>query len=183
MEELTFYLAIALCIVVIAAALRSIFQRKWCFLRKVDEAKEAYAILIVLAVGMFAWSQYGKRMHLTSVEFLGTKAEINQLQEKVRTLSDEMEIFFSKKKIEVFDRKNWNRIRRVRKSADGSWILEVTLEQEPIPNSVEVFEGPLPMPEQDYTLKGPILRFPANTDRPTSGITVKYYPRAVPSAH
>jgi hypothetical protein len=169
-------------VVVIAAALRSIFQRTRPFLRKVDEEKQAYTILIVVAVAMFAWSQYGKKTHLTSVEFLGTKAEVNQLEGKVTTLSNEMEIFFGKKKIEVFDRKNWSRVRSIGKSK-GHFILEVTLEHEPIPNSVEVFEGVLPMPEQDYSVNGPVLRFPANTDRPTIGITIRYYPRAVPSAH
>jgi hypothetical protein len=182
MEKVCLYLSIALCVVVIAAALRSIFQRTWPFLRRVDEEKQGYTILIVVAVAMFAWSQYGKKMHLTSVEILGTKAEVNQLEEKVANLSNEMEIFFGKKKIEVFDRKNWSRIRRVGKS-EGHFILEVTLEHEPIPNSVEVFEGPLPMPEQDYSVKGPVLRFPANTEGPTEGITIKYYPRGAPPAH
>ena len=181
MEKVFLYLSIALCVVVIAAALRSIFQRTRPFLRKVDEERQAYTILIVVAVGMFTWSQYGKRMHLTSVEFLGTKAQIDQLEEKVTNLSNEMEVFFGKKKIEVFDRRNWNRIRRVGKS-EGHFILEVTLEHDPIPNSVEVFEGVLPMPEQDYSINGPVLRFPANTDKPTEGITIRYYPRA-PSAH
>src|SRR6266404_1838572 len=113
MEKVVLYLSITLCAMVIVAALRSVFQRTWPFLRKVDEEKQAYTILIVVVVGMFAWSQYGKKMHLTSVEFLGTKAQVDQLEEKVTTLSNEMEVFFGKKKIEVFDRKNWGRIRRV----------------------------------------------------------------------
>jgi hypothetical protein len=182
MEKVFLYVSIALCVVVIVAALRSIFQRTWPFLRKVDEEKQAYVVLVVAAVGMFAWSHYSKKMHLTSVEFLGVKTQVDQLDEKVTSLSNEMEIFFGKKKIEVFDRRNWNRIRKVGKS-EGHFILEVTLEHEPIRNSVEVFAGVLPMPEQDYSIKGSVLRFPANTDKPTEDITIKYYPRALPSAH
>lgn len=140
MEKVLLYFSIALCVVVVAAALRSIFQRTSPFLRKVDEEKQAYAVLIIAAVGLFTWSQYSTKMHFTSVEFLGIKAQVNQIEEKVTTLSKEMETFFGRKKIEVFDRKNWGRIRRVGKS-EGHFILEVTLEHEPIPNSVEVFEG------------------------------------------
>jgi hypothetical protein len=182
MEKVFLYLSIALCIAVIVAALRSVFQRTWPFLRKVDEEKQAYAVLIIAAVAMFTWSQYSTKMHFTSVELLGMKAQVNQAEENVTTLSKEMETVFAGKKIEVFDKKNWSRIRRVGKS-EGHFILEVTLEHEPIPNSVEVFEGVLPMPEQDYSVNGPVLRFPANTDRPTEGITIKYYPRAAPPAH
>jgi hypothetical protein len=182
MENVLLYLSIALFVVVIVAALRSILQRTWPFLCEVDKAKQAYTILIVAAVAAFAWSRYRNEMRLTSVDILGVKADVGQLSVKVTTLSDEMEIFFSKKKIEVFNARNWSRIRSVGKSEDH-FILEVTLEHEPIRNSVEVFEGVLPMPEQDYTVNGTVLQFPANTDRPTNSITIKYYPLAVPSAH
>ena len=66
---------------------------------------------------------------------------------------------------------------RIVEKARWHLVLEVTLQQEPIPNSIEVFEGVLLMPEQDYQVNGHVLRFPANTDEPTEGITVKYYPR------
>jgi hypothetical protein len=55
--------------------------------------------------------------------------------------------------------------------------LEVTLEQEPIPGSVEVYDGVLLMPETQYHIQGRTLRFPANTDEPVDGLTIKYYPR------
>jgi hypothetical protein len=87
-----------------------------------------------------------------------------------------MELFFKSKKIEIFDRSNWNRVRTVEKSR---WhiVLEVTLDKEPIPNSIEVFEGVLLMPEQDYRVDGKTVRFPANTETPSEGLTIKYYPR------
>jgi hypothetical protein len=55
----------------------------------------------------------------------------------------------------------------------------VTLQQEPIPNSVEVLEGVLLMPEQDYHINGRVLRFLANNDSPDTGLTITYYPRVV----
>ncbi len=89
-----------------------------------------------------------------------------------------MEVFFKSKRIEIFDRKNWNQVRRVSKSRTGV-ILEVTLKQEPIPGSVEVLEGVLLMPEQEYRINGHNVQFPANTDTPEDGITIKYYPRVL----
>jgi hypothetical protein len=56
-------------------------------------------------------------------------------------------------------------------------LLEVTLEQEPILGSIEVYEGVLEMPEQQYHVEGRVVRFPANTDKPLDGLTIKYYPR------
>jgi hypothetical protein len=182
MEKIFYFLSIVLGTLVVLAALYSVFRTTRPFLERIDEAKQAYAILIATSIGMFIWSQYNHKMSLTSVEIFGTKAEFKQLQEKVATLSEEMEIFFGRKRIETFDRNNWSRIRKVGKSGNHL-ILEVTLDYDPIPNSVEVFEGPLPMPEQEYDIKGPVLQFPANSDKPTEGITVKYYPRPTPPVH
>jgi len=87
-----------------------------------------------------------------------------------------MEVFFKRKKIEVFDSHNWTRVRRV--SGPGPDVtLEVTLEQPPISGSVEVYAGPLMMPEQRYELDGRVLRFPSSTDKPVDVLTIKYYPR------
>ena len=102
------------------------------------------------------------------------------LKQRVASLSEQMELFFKSKKIEVFNRSNWSRVRTVEKSG-RKIILELTLEREPIPNSIEVFEGVLLMPEQDYRVEGRVVRFPANTDTPTDGLTIKYYSR-VPSS-
>jgi hypothetical protein len=133
-------------------------------------------VLAVAAAGIFVWAHFGTRLQIRSIEIAGVKAEIGDLQQKVTTLSEQMELFFKSKKIEEFNRSNWDRVRAVEKS-DGKVVLEVTLQQEPIPNSIEVFEGVLPMPEQDYRVKGRTVRFPANTDKPDIGLTVKYYPR------
>jgi hypothetical protein len=86
-----------------------------------------------------------------------------------------MKAFFARKVVETFNEKNWNRVRTVRKSESGV-ILSVVLRQKPIPGSVEVFEGPMPMPEQEYKLSGRVLQFAANTDKATNGLTIKYYP-------
>jgi hypothetical protein len=180
METSALWLSLILFLIVTIGALRSVFERQWIFLRTFNEAKEAYVVLAVAATGLFIWAHFGSKLHITSIEVAGVKAELGNLQQKVATLSDQMELFFQRKKIEVFDKSNWNRVRVVEK-ARWHLVLEVTLQEEPIPNSVEVFEGPLPMPEQDYQLNGRILRFPANTDEPSSGLTIKYYPRAIPN--
>jgi len=109
------------------------------------------------------------------LEIADFKVKFCQLQQKVETLSDQMQVFFKNKRIEVFNRNNWDRVRRVGKSKDGV-VLEVTLEQEPIPGSIEVYEGVLLMPEQEYQINGREVRFPANTDKPENGLTIKYYP-------
>ena len=81
------------------------------------------------------------------------------------------------KRIEVFNRKHRDRVRRIGKSENGV-ILEVILEKESIPESVEVYGGALLMPEQEYRLEGRKVQFPANGDSRETELTVKYYPRA-----
>jgi len=176
MNTLTLWLSLILFGIVIFAALRSVFERNWLFVRKFDNAKEAYIVLAVVAAGLFAWVHFGTKLQIKSIEIAGVKAEVGELQQKVATLSGQMELFFKSKKIEVFNRGNWNRVRTVEKRR---WhiVLEVTLDQEPIPNSIEVFEGVLLMPEQDYRIQGRIVRFPANSVAPDDGLTIKYYPR------
>lgn len=167
--------SLILFLIVLVGALRSILERRFPFVRDFDEAtRQAYLLLAVAAVGLFTWALLD--LHVESVEIAGVKATVGKLQNKVDTLSDQMEIFFKSKRIEVFNGKNWDRVRRISRSREGV-ILEVTLEQEPIPRSVEVFEGVLLMPEQDYRLEGRKVRFPANSDTPQDGLTVKYYPR------
>jgi hypothetical protein len=91
-----------------------------------------------------------------------------------------METFFSRKKIEVFNANNKGRIRVLSRRPDGTYNLEVTLEQEAIPKSVQVYSGVLPMPEQDFRLltDNRTLQFPANgVPTKDSEITITYYPR------
>jgi hypothetical protein len=168
-------LSIFLFLIVFWAALRTIFVRRFPFVEKfTDSTRPAYILLAIAATGCFAWANLD--LHVQSVEIAGVKASVGQLQQKVETLSDQMEVFFKSKRIESFDRKNWNRVRRVGKSKDGV-VLEVTLEQEPIPGSVEVYDGVLLMPETKYHIQGRTLTFHANTDEPVDGLTIKYYPR------
>ena len=131
-------------------------------------------MLAVAATGMFAWAVLD--LQIVSLDVAGVKATIANLQQNVETLSAQMEEFFERKRIEIFDQHNWDRVRIVSKSGAGV-VLEVTLEQEPIAGSVEVYEGVLLMPEQEYRVEGKVVRFPANTDRPVVGLTIKYYRR------
>jgi len=176
MHTMLVLLSLILLLIVFLGALRSAFQVKRPFLHTFSEAGQAYIVLTALAGGLLAWGHFGNRLQIRAVEVPGFKAEIEGLQQKVTTLSEQMEVFFNSKKVEVFNRNNWNRVRTVENSK-RQIALEVTLEQEPIPNSVEVFEGVLLMPEQNYQVSGKVIRFPANTDKPGNGLTIKYYPR------
>ena len=176
MDTAILWLSLVLFLIVVVAALRSVFEKRWLFLRKVDDARQAYIVLAIAAAGLFVWAYFGTKLEIKSIEIAGVKAEVKGLQQRVATLSEQMELFFKSKKIEVFDRTNWNRVRTIENSR-ARVILEVTLELEPIPNSIEVFDGVLLMPEQDYRIDGRVVRFPANTNTPQDGLTIKYYPR------
>jgi len=165
--------------VVLLGAFRTVFELRFPFVRKLDTVTwQAYAVLAIAAIGLLGW-RFTDLRRIQSFEIAGVKATLGNLQQKVDTLSDQMEAFFKRKKTEVFDKHNWNQVRRVGISGKKGVVLEVTLEQEPIVNSVEVFEGVLLMPEQDYQIDGRVVRFSANTDKPEIGLTVKYYPRVV----
>jgi hypothetical protein len=161
--------------VVLFGAFRTVLERHFPFIRKYDdETRQAYVVLVLVAAGLFGWARLD--IHVESVEIAGVKATVGQLQQKVETLSSQMEMFFKNKRIEIFNKKNWDRVRKVSKPGE-SIALEVSLDQEPIPGSVEVYEGVLLMPEQKYHVDGRVIQFPANADTPVDGITVKYYPR------
>jgi hypothetical protein len=163
--------------VVLLGALRAVFDRRIPFFRKLDtETWQAYTVLAIAAIGLLAW-RFADLRRIQSFEIAGVKATLGDLQQKVDTLSDQMEAFFKRKKTEVFDKHNWDHVRKVGTSGKKGVVLEVTLQQEPILNSVEVFEGVLLMPEQYYHIDGRVVQFPANTDKPEVGLTVKYYPR------
>ena len=131
-------------------------------------------MLAIAAAALLAWDYYVRRIQ--SFEIAGVKATLTDVRQRVDTISDQVEALFKLKKIEGFDSHNWARVRRV--SGPGpDVVLEVTLEQPPIPGSIEVYEGVLLMPEQKYQVEGRVVRFPANTDKPDDGLTIKYYPR------
>ncbi len=170
------YLSLSLFLVVLVGALRTIFERSFPFVRKLcDDTRQSYMVLVIAAASLLVWNYVDLR-RVQSFEIAGVKATLTDVQQKVSTLSDQMEELFKHKKIEIFDSHNWTRVRRV--SAAGQAVkLEVTLELPPIPGSVEVYEGVLLMPEQMYEVEGRVIRFPANTDKPVDGLTIKYYPR------
>jgi len=185
------YLSLILLLIVLAGALRTVFEHRWLFIRSFDDkTRQAYLVLTLAAVALLCLGFVDLR-RIESFKIGGVEAKLVTLQQRVETLSDHMEVFFRRKRIEVFDKHNWNHVRRV-----GSWrtqppgpgqppstgpILEVTLEQVPIPGSIEVFEGVLLMPEQKYVVNNRVVRFPANTDKPIDGVTIKYYPRIIPA--
>jgi hypothetical protein len=87
-----------------------------------------------------------------------------------------MKVFYAGRITEEFNKQNWNQVKTVRTGKEPRFILEVTLKEKPIPNSIDVSEGVLHMPEQDYRLDGRTLQFPANTNKPSPGLTIRYYP-------
>ena len=167
--------SVVIFVIVLLGAFRTIVELRFPFVREFNDAtRQAYIVLVLVAAGLFAWARLD--LHVESVEIAGVKATVGQLQQKVETLSDQMEVFFKSKRIEIFNKENWDRVRKASKPGE-SLMLEVTLDQEPIPGSVEVYEGVLLMPEQKYRIKERVIRFPANTDKPIDGFTIKYYPR------
>jgi hypothetical protein len=171
-------LSLLLFLVVLAGALRTIFERNFPFIRKFcEDTRQSYLVLVIAAASLLAWNYVDLR-RVQSFEIAGVKTTLTEVQHKVGTLSDQVEELFKRKKIEVFDSHNWARVRRV-SGTDQHYILEVTLEFPPIPGSVEVYEGVLLMPEQKYEVDGRVVRFPANADDPELGLTIKYYPRLV----
>jgi hypothetical protein len=176
MRSAILYLSFFLFVLVLVGALRTIFERTFPFIRKFgEETRQSYVVIVIAAASLLAWNYIDFR-RVQSFEIAGVKATLTEVQQKVGTLSDQVEELFKRKKIEVFDRHNWARVRKV-SGTFQNYTLEVTLESPPIPGSIEVFEGVLLMPEQRYQVNGRVLQFPANSDDPTDGLTIKYYPR------
>jgi hypothetical protein len=175
MKTIALWISFIFFLVVLLGILRTILEGSRPFIKKFDkESQPAYIVLIIAAVALLSWSRLN--LHIESLEIAGVKASVGELKQKVATLSDQMEVFFKDKRIEVFNSKNWDRVRKISKTKAGV-ILEVTLQQAPIPGSVEVYEGVLLMPEQKYKIDGRKVQFPANTDTSVDGLTIKYYPR------
>jgi hypothetical protein len=176
MKTVALCLSLSLFFVVLVAALRTIFERRFPFIRKFDEeTQRSYMVLAVAGAVLFV-SRYVDLRRLQSFEIAGVKTTLSSIQQQVSTLSDQVEELFKRKKAETFDTHNWDRVHRVNETGQGI-ELEVTLKQPPIPNSVEVYEGALLMPDQKYHVEGRVVRFPANTDKPDPGLTIEYYPR------
>ena len=164
-------IAFVLFAVVVAGALRTVW-----FLKVLDDqTRNAYIVIALASAGIFAWAS-GRPVDL---DIAGLKVAVGELRSQVDPVSKQMEAFYAIKKTEFFNRTNWERVRLVTKTSEGV-VLEVTLEQEPIPGSVQVYEGVLLMPEYKYMFdksNGRIVSFPANTDQPVVGLRILYYPR------
>jgi hypothetical protein len=168
-------------LVLVIGTFRSVLQKRFPFVRKFDEeTHHAYLSIGVISLALAIWYLFPS-LKVESVEVAGVKATVQTLQTRVDTLSDQMEAFFKRKKIEIFDMKARDRVRVIAKTTHG-FIVEVTLQQDPIPGSVEVDEGVLQMPEAQYHVNGKFLQFPSNVPGPDKNIkyTVKYYPRVMP---
>jgi hypothetical protein len=178
MKALAFYVSLALAAVVIVAIGRAIFERK-IVPKKLDAATApAYSVVIAVAVVLFAWSHL--HMHVDSIEGAGIKASIDRLDAKVETIQQQMAGFYKSRRIEKFNKSNWDQVKKLGRTAQGSAILEITLAETPIPESVEIFEGVLPMPADEFHFDGRTVRFIANSDKPDIGLTVMYYPKNEP---
>jgi hypothetical protein len=176
MKSAVLYVSLSFLLVVLVGALRTVFEREFPFIRKLsEETQRGYMVLVIAAGSLLFWNYVDLR-RVQSFEIAGVKATLTDVQQKVGTLSDQVEELFKRKKIEVFDSHNWARVRKM-SGTNQHYTLEVTLESPPIPGSVEVYEGVLLMPEQKYEVHGRVIRFPTNADDPNLGLTIKYYPR------
>ena len=53
METAALWLSLFLFLIVTVGALRSVFEQRWIFLRKFDDAKESYVVLAIVATVLF----------------------------------------------------------------------------------------------------------------------------------
>ena len=71
MNRLLFWISILLFALIVVAALRSVFQKQWWFLRETDKAKEAYVVLGVAAAALFTWAYFGAKLQIKSLAGCG----------------------------------------------------------------------------------------------------------------
>lgn len=180
---------------VLLGALRTVLEKPhFIFVRKFEEStRYSYIGLTVLGVALLIVGFFPD-LQLRSVDVLGLKAEVGKLDTKVETLSQQMEAFFKQRKSEIFDVKhNWDRVRilsrtKTPQSVDfWDYRLAITLEQEPIEGSVDIWLGINPMP--NFKLDGKVVTFEVTwsetPDAPFGtyeNIRVTYYPRAATAA-
>jgi len=122
--------------------------------------RDAYLTLGAIATALFALALW-KTGKLTSFEIAGIKGEVQRIDQRVTTLSEQIEDLYKAKKRETFDASNWQqvRVKRVLPNREG-FELELTLREAPIPNSVEVFRGVLTIPPDNITfIEGNVIRF------------------------
>src|SRR5436190_13275139 len=90
MTSVILWLSLILFLIVVGGALRTVLQRHWPFLQEFDKAMQAYVVLAIAAIGLFAWVRLGgSNVQIKSVEVAGVKAEVGELRQKVATLSEQ----------------------------------------------------------------------------------------------
>jgi hypothetical protein len=176
MIDSTLIIGIILIVLVLLGCFRTVFDTKRPFLRKFDEAEHAYIALVIAGIAIVALPRIDFS-RVVSIKGGGIEASLREINQKVGSLSEQVEEFYRSEKVEIFDDKNWARIRTVSKTGDGDWVFEVVLEQPPIPGSVRVYEGILLLPLRRYQIDGNRLRFPSNSERPFDPIAIYYHPR------
>jgi len=168
--------SVFLLLVVLVGALHTVWEPHFPFFKTFEaDARPAYVMLAIAGAAFLVLSFIDYR-RIQTIEVAGVKASLGELSQKVDTLADRLEEFYQSEKTEVFGEGNWDRVKTVGRS-DTGYILEVLLEQPPIPGSVRVFEGVLLLPQRFYHVDGKRLTFPSNINEPSNTLTVYYHPR------
>lgn len=184
MNWLVFCGSVLLLLVVLVGALRTVLERHFPFSHKFEEdTRSAYVMLAIAGAVLLVLSIIDYR-RIQTIEVAGVKASLGELSQKVDTLADRLEEFYQSEKTEMFDERNWNRVKTLERFDSGSgpgsggYILEIELEQPPIPGSVRVFEGILLFPQRSYHVDGKRLTFSSNINEVSADtLTVYYHPR------
>jgi hypothetical protein len=112
MKNIALAVSLILLLVVLIGVFRTVFERSRPYIRKFnEESRHAYIALLVAAAALFTWSRLN-HIQIDSLEIAGVRASVGTLQEKVASLSDQMEVFFKSKRIEMFDSKNWDGVKK-----------------------------------------------------------------------
>ena len=174
----------------LVGSLRTVFEPHRPFFRKFEDGtRQAYLVLVVAAVVLLVLALI-PGMQIESFEIAGVKARVNTVEHKVDSLSEQMEVFFRRRKSETFDKAhNWNRVQIIQRTKNSqspelwNFRLAIQLEQEPISGSVDIWWGINPMP--DFKLDGKLVTLELPTSETPDApfgtydtLRVTYYPRS-----
>lgn len=161
MGWILFFAAGILVLPVFLGALKAIISLRPLRLQPLGQnTRDAYFIVGMVAAGCFVLGLL-KTGRLSSFEIAGIKGDLQRIDRMATTTAFQVEELFKAKRRETFDASNWQQLRVVRALPNqGSFELEVTLQQAPIPNSVEIFRGSLATPPDNITsVEGNMVRF------------------------
>jgi hypothetical protein len=173
---------VVLLALVLIGGLKAVLTLEWPrFINPIDrDSRDGYialGLLAALSLGLCLISS--GVLSSASYEAAGVKVRLNWLQKKIASHDQQIEELFRARRYEVFDARNWDHIRTMRKLPHGEGFeVEVTLQQEPVKESLEIFRGVLPVPPNNitgvYGNKVTLLTSPATY----SGLplVVEYYP-------